>query len=734
MSPFILYLLKANALLVFFWLFYRLFLQKETFYTTLRWYFISSIMLSLSLPLLTFTQTIIIEQQLPLYDTNVTSDFLPETALPTAEPSFWERFGWQNAVFYLVVFISLWCLIRSFYRIINLYIHIKHLPNFKGKSFKISSKQSNIYSFYQWIVVPENKLSCPDLEMILAHENVHLNQKHTLDLILIELVSAVFWFNPLLKTLQKDINTNLEFIVDEKMVANFEPISYQKRLITEQSSNSLTYINAFNSKDLKKRIIQLNTQKSKNMKKLKFLITAPVLATFFVLFQVKTEAQIQTIQVQEVLPTDEKEDSFYVLIHNQYDDVYYERLTKMLNEKYNLNIVIDDLKRNKADELVSISIKSTKNNHVYKNIHKTVGNKPFTSFKLYVYKKGSDYFIKIIENNINDETVAETKLSEKENNFLTILDAVNDVNKFKNDRASFDIIASKIPIFVDDILMSKEELQNFNLTTVQSLHLDASNPEKGTILKLSTKPTDEENLRTFSFKTTNFKNIKINGKDATQEELKNHIDAENKKRETSSSKTEQTHTFTISSSSSTEEKNDNKRVTLKGIGVNNNIVYIVNGKEVSGEDFRKINPEDIERIDVLKDKEITEKYGDKAKDGVLIITTKSNKEVSLQTRKDALKARELVAQKRQQLINEQKEQSVERKKEIEKQRQKLLAKKDENHNEIKSRENEWNELKEIFNTMKDSKKELEDEHTKITNISAKMTLKDGTEIKISEDY
>src|SRR5690554_7199456 len=57
------------------------------------------------------------------------------------------------------------------------------------------------------------------------------------------------------------------------------------RSLQEQNAHSPAYINAFSTNDLKKRIIQLNTQKSKSMKKLKFLLTAPVLVAFFAFFR-----------------------------------------------------------------------------------------------------------------------------------------------------------------------------------------------------------------------------------------------------------------------------------------------------------------------------------------------------------------------------------------------------------------------------------------------------------------
>src|SRR5690606_21069923 len=332
MNLIILYLLKVNALLIVFWLFYRLFLRKETFYNSIRWYFISSLLLSFVLPLITYTKTVMIEQTAVFNDADWENTILPETTALQPEPAFWETINWQSVVLYILLAVSICCVVKSLYQIIKLYINIKKLPFLNDLQIKVTDNQQNIYSFYQWIVVPENKLSAADLEMILAHEKIHLNQKHTFDLIFIELVSAVFWFNPLVKKLQKDINTNLEFIVDEKMITKYEPVLYQKSLLNEHYNYTLKYINAFNTSDLKKRIIQLNTQKSKNMKKLKFLVAAPVLLTFFVLFQIETVAQIQTIEVQETEENNPKEDQFYIQIHSKYDDAYYERTAKMLKE------------------------------------------------------------------------------------------------------------------------------------------------------------------------------------------------------------------------------------------------------------------------------------------------------------------------------------------------------------------------------------------------------------------
>jgi|GEM_PF-1369053 len=855
MNLIVLYLLKVNALLVVFWLFYRLFLRKETFYNSIRWYFISSLLLSLVFPLITYTKTVIIEQTAVFNDADWENTILPETMALQPEPAFWETITWQSVVLYVLLAVSICCVVKSLYQIIKLYISIKKLPVLNNSQIKVADHQQNIYSFYQWIVVPENKLSAADLEMILAHEKIHLNQKHTFDLIFIELVSAVFWFNPLVKKLQKDINTNLEFIVDEKMIALYDPVLYQKSLLNEHCNYTLKYINAFNTSDLKKRIIQLNTQKSKNMKKLKFLVAAPVLVTFFALFQIETVAQIQTIEVQEI---SDEETSFIVKENFTKED--FEKLTKKLKDEFDIDFVINEIKyknnnivalnyliRNK-DLKISTSVSSDKNIDPFMIVVHLSDSKPFSiekySEKAKYYltvdnEKDPDFVItkeewkdkswieKVSKNQktiflidgkqssetevrrlmpdeiftinvhkdektikkydpnadtivliktkkqIKNENFNQNQLSEKEKDFFMLLESVEkDLEILKNDRKTFDKIASKFPIVVNGVLLNKNELKNFNTSLIQSVHIDASNPDKGTVVNLSTKDDDNSGNRMFSFKIADENNLKaargfdfnkegskkINGKNATLEELKQHIDAENKKKDS---------LFVVKKAQIQKKNDEVTYVTLKGIGSvsNKNIVYIVDGKETKAEDLSKINPDNIERIDVLKDRDKIKIYGSKAKDGVIIVTTKSKKEVSLQQKAEALKARELAMQKRKQVINESKEKILQRKIERENLRKELTTKKDEIQKNVKRRKKELEKLKQeqeksrknhkyvtvsnkgdskllekdyetvndIFKDLKDIKK-IEDENIKITSISASITREDGTKIEIAENY
>ena len=360
--------------------------------------------------------------------------------------------------------------------------------------------------------------------------------------------------------------------------------------------------------------------------------------------------------------------------------------------------------------------------------------------------------------NQKNENLNQNQLSEKEQDFLMLLDTVEkDLEILKTDRKTFDKVASKFPIVINGILMNKKDLKNFDTSRIKSVHIDAGNPEKGTIVNLSTNDDDNSGSRMFTFKIADDNSDKpsnkilINGKESTEEEVRNHINKINQQKKDS-----------LSSSNNIQVQKINYKdthVTIKGIGSSSNqkIIYIVDGKEINSGDFNKIHPNDIERIDVLKDKKAIEKYGDKAKDGVIVVTTKAKKEVSLQQKTQALKARELamkqrneivaerneIEKRRQQLLkkrNEISEKAQQRRKELEEQREKLLAKRKETivvsnkNSDKKQLEEDYKTLNDLFKDVSKTVKDVEDENFKITSVRASITREDGTKVELAEVY
>lgn len=292
MTPTLLYILKVNMLLSIVYLFYIAFLRKETFVKSNRQYFLIGIICSFLLPLITVTKTVYVEQQ-TVNLSNLT-DFIENEAIITEPISFWSQFAVEKQLFtvYLVitaVFLA-WFITKS-YRLCS---HIRKLNRSSlGNNVLVDDKTNEAYSFWKWVVLPSNYRTIDRLDVVLEHEYIHVKQKHSIDILLIELVKTIFWFNPILILLQKAINLNLEYIVDQEVSKRVDIYDYQMTLVQFEYNKiqPMTMVNSFSTSDLKKRVLMLNTQKSSIMKKIKFVMITPVVAGFFFFFQVSVKAK-----------------------------------------------------------------------------------------------------------------------------------------------------------------------------------------------------------------------------------------------------------------------------------------------------------------------------------------------------------------------------------------------------------------------------------------------------------
>ncbi len=634
MHPLIDYILKVNALLLMFWLVYRLALRKETFYTHIRLYFLVSIALSFSLPFITFQRIVYIEEA-PVVAIPTTvqtvSGVLPETTVSLSEPDLWQTISAEQYALYVISLISLFYLFRVIYSGIQLVQKIKTYPAATDKDIRIACSEPHVYSFYRWVVIPENVLASPDFEMILQHEKIHLNQKHSFDLLCIELVSAVFWFNPLIKYIRRDMNLNLEFIVDEIMNNKNNSFHYQKSLLQFYSQkNQQVFVNSFNTSDLKKRILQLNTQKSIPMKKLKLLLTAPLLVCFFILFQIDTIAQTviqKTAQNKKYNVVIEKTtEAFSIDVMNNATEEDIISVSKILKEMYNVEAKFSGIKRNKQHYITALTVHIT--NDKQKITKKVKGSSPINSFKINVESMENGLY------NVYFKDISKTSISQPQK---TAQKFTFNLETLQKDRTVFNEVKKKYNIDVDGKILTGKALDDFDNSKIKAMMLVLnlsdkeimSDVKKRGILKLSTK----ENA--FQAKETE-KNYTIH-----------FVEAQNK--ENNSMTIDNENNITISRNTMVTLDTDTKQ----------DILYVVDGKETAGEEFNKIHPTDIETITVLKDANAEKIYGSKGKDGVLIITTKSqkekksnNKQSSIQTDKLSKKAQAMVRKAQEKMAKE----------------------------------------------------------------------------------
>ena len=136
------------------------------------------------------------------------------------------------------------------------------------------------FSFFGWIFMNPTIVKENEMDEILTHELAHVKQKHSVDILIAEIVSICCWINPFVWLIKREVRLNLEFLADKKvMEAGFSTKSYQYHLLGLAYNHKYGLSNNFNFSHLKQRIIMMNKKKSNGAVHIKYaLFTLPAFA------------------------------------------------------------------------------------------------------------------------------------------------------------------------------------------------------------------------------------------------------------------------------------------------------------------------------------------------------------------------------------------------------------------------------------------------------------------------
>ncbi|MBL7112450.1 MAG: hypothetical protein ISS19_10985 [Bacteroidales bacterium] len=142
------------------------------------------------------------------------------------------------------------------------------------------------FSFFSYVFINLDSVNSPDMENILAHEHVHVHQRHTLDHMLAQGLAVFQWFNPFAWQLRNALKTTHEYIADKGVLdQGFRLFDYQSLLLKQVITyHSVELVNNFNLKPIKKRIAMMTKNRSGIPAKLKALFIIPFALLVFVLF------------------------------------------------------------------------------------------------------------------------------------------------------------------------------------------------------------------------------------------------------------------------------------------------------------------------------------------------------------------------------------------------------------------------------------------------------------------
>lgn len=282
------YILISTTCLSISYLAYCLFLRKYTNFHYLRLFLIWSLITSMILPLLSvsidYTSLFGKEKMTTmLLPANIGSE-LTDVANPAKE-GFISTHSYLFLRFYLAITsLLILRILIQLVRMLSLYLVSDRRRS--GKNMVLySGFIKSPYSFFRWIFIPYNLSDNEEGENIITHESIHASQYHSFDILLIELTTAVMWFNPLVWMMKGSLHLVHEYLADEGALSTgIDRLRYQALLINQVTEERLICLSSsFNHSLIKKRMIMMTKSKNNRQNKLKILTLIPLSAALFLI-------------------------------------------------------------------------------------------------------------------------------------------------------------------------------------------------------------------------------------------------------------------------------------------------------------------------------------------------------------------------------------------------------------------------------------------------------------------
>ncbi|GHS97223.1 transcriptional regulator [Bacteroidia bacterium] len=294
MNTFFLYLLKSGIWIAVFWLIYWLFLRKETFFRFNRMFLFAGLPASLLLSLLQYTYRV--NLVLPVNTRPVSA--VSEVVAPVFNIDF------STVLLYFYLSGVAIVLLRNLIGIVKIRQFIRKGEVTKHDRIRLvqTALIPGSFSFFNYIFMNNSLPSTSkEQELIIEHEKVHVFQEHWLDLLVVELICALQWFNPFIYLYRKSIKENQEFMADKAVLEKGNsPVFYQAVLINNafqspvfELTNSFTH-NKF------KRISIMKTTVNRPARRWASLLVLPAIVLFLWAFA-KPAYSISYVSPEEII-------------------------------------------------------------------------------------------------------------------------------------------------------------------------------------------------------------------------------------------------------------------------------------------------------------------------------------------------------------------------------------------------------------------------------------------------
>lgn len=296
------FLLKASTGMALFYSVYWLFLRKETFYTANRWFLLVALLTSVLIPAFPLQYTVLVDQPETVTFKTIADTFknIPVFTSHEIQP---ESFNWQRFVWLVyLVGVTIFFFRLLIQTVLLVWLILKSEPKFNAGIRIVENQKYNFpFSFFNTVFINTGFYTQESLPEILAHEKVHIREKHWFDLLFTELLTVIFWFNPFIWFFERSIKQNHEYLADKGVLAQGHSVGrYQALLINQLMgvqvigvTNNLNF--ALNTNRLK----MMTKKKTSRLSGVKFAWALPAVALLLFAF---AEPEFKTKPVEKPTP------------------------------------------------------------------------------------------------------------------------------------------------------------------------------------------------------------------------------------------------------------------------------------------------------------------------------------------------------------------------------------------------------------------------------------------------
>ncbi|WP_259016368.1 TonB family protein [Emticicia fluvialis] len=594
---FLFYLVQVNLYFILFYGFYRLILFGETFHNLNRFYLVLSALLSFGIPLWysEYVQSWFITREINLVFYN-----LYNPSVIGIHPADGINFTWGDVLKILYIAgISLFT-VRLLVTLMQLIVVLRN------KDFE----KFTAFSFFGYSFVDE---TLKKRDTILAHEHVHMQQLHSADVMLFEIIAILNWFNPVVYLYKRDIKHIHEFIADEiASLSESSKADYALLLFTQEFGLQPDYLTNrfFTHSTLKRRIQMLSKPRSRKIMLLKYGMSVPL----FILMLVLSSATIAKNEMLEIV-----EVNFSGLKNSSVNLNPLATPQIVITETKNIEVSGKVISKSGGVGLPGVSVLVVNASHgtitdaegkyrinVAENDTLQFSMAGFETVVVPVAAKNViDVVLK--EKALANIALAEVEISKPQTTTVLTYDQIFDV---VDEHPEYPGGLKAMYEFISGNLRYPIEAQRKNVSGKVFIkfvvHTDGTISDFK-VLKGVGYGCEEEAIRVIS-QMPRWKPGKVNGKPV------NVI-------------------FTMPISFVTEAKPDMKMVfslpardnsgqlKLSGLESDKDVLFVLDGKVTNKDELARINHNDISEISVLKDQLAINSYGKRAKDGAVIIHT-----------------------------------------------------------------------------------------------------------------